>query len=756
METLLHTYNHVPGTSFNRIFAFIYTCAILALIYHHFLTLRHSTTIISVVTTTSLLISDVILAVAWATTTSFRLRPVLRNTYPENFEKVINKKDFPAMDIFICTADPYKEPPMNVINTTLSLLAYDYPPEKMSVYVSDDGGSELTLFALMEAAKFAKIWLPFCRENNILDRCPEVYFSSNRHECIELEIHEEIKVAYKNMKTRVENVVERGEVCPYYITNEPQRQAFNKYRTTEFSRTNHPTIIQVLMESAKENDKNGQPMPNLVYVSREKNKNTLHNFKAGALNSLLRVSSVMTNAPIVLTQDCDMYSNDPQTPKRALCFISDPLARPKLGYVQFPQRYHGLNKDDIYGGEFLRLFVVNPVGMSGLQGPHYVGTGCFFLRRAFFGGPLLMVPPEIQELRPDHVVEKPITTESIIKLAHHMARCDYENNTKWGFQLGFRYGSLVEDYFTGYKLQCEGWESIFCHPSRSAFLGDVPISLVDAIGQAKRWAIGHLDVFFSKYNPLVFGTRRMGFVMGLCYAHNVFWPIWSIPIIIYSFLPQIALLNGLYIFPKVSFFFKTLYDIKLLYISGFINFFWLKVTDPWFSLYVFLIFGAYAKDSYDFKLFGSTYKRWWNDQRMWLIRGLSSYLFAFVEYTFKLLGIATQGFNVTSKVQDDELSKRYDQGLMEFGVHSLMFVPLTTALIINLFALVIGIIRMLTVWNLEKLFVQLFIASFGVLNSWPIYEAMVMRRDRGRMPIKTIIISLCCASTLCGGASFVL
>lgn len=68
---------------------------------------------------------------------------------------------------------------MNVVNTALSLMAYDYPSEKISVYVSDDGGSELTLFAFFEAAKFAKIWLPFCRDNNITDRCPEAFFRSN-------------------------------------------------------------------------------------------------------------------------------------------------------------------------------------------------------------------------------------------------------------------------------------------------------------------------------------------------------------------------------------------------------------------------------------------------------------------------------------------------------------------------------------------------------------------------------------------------
>ena len=67
---------------------------------------------------------------------------------------------------------------MGVVNTALSVMAYDYPMEKISVYVSDDGGSQLTLFAFMEAAKFASYWLPFCRKNNIVERNPEVYFAS--------------------------------------------------------------------------------------------------------------------------------------------------------------------------------------------------------------------------------------------------------------------------------------------------------------------------------------------------------------------------------------------------------------------------------------------------------------------------------------------------------------------------------------------------------------------------------------------------
>ncbi|KAL0013019.1 hypothetical protein SO802_000088 [Lithocarpus litseifolius] len=90
----------------------------------------------------------------------------------------MKKSDFPALDVLICTADPYKEPPIRLVSTALSVMAYDYQTEKILVYVSDDGGSQLTLFACMEAAKFASHGLPFCRKMNIIDRSPEAYFAS--------------------------------------------------------------------------------------------------------------------------------------------------------------------------------------------------------------------------------------------------------------------------------------------------------------------------------------------------------------------------------------------------------------------------------------------------------------------------------------------------------------------------------------------------------------------------------------------------
>ena len=71
---------------------------------------------------------------------------------------------------FYVTVDPLKEPPLVTANTVLSILSVDYPVDKVSCYVSDDGSAMLTFEALSETAEFAKKWVPFCKKHNIEPR----------------------------------------------------------------------------------------------------------------------------------------------------------------------------------------------------------------------------------------------------------------------------------------------------------------------------------------------------------------------------------------------------------------------------------------------------------------------------------------------------------------------------------------------------------------------------------------------------------
>ena len=72
------------------------------------------------------------------------------------------------------------DPPVMVINIVLSVMAYAYPLEKLSVYLSHDGGSVLTFYAMLqEASCFSKIWLPFCKKLKVEPRLSEANFHTS-------------------------------------------------------------------------------------------------------------------------------------------------------------------------------------------------------------------------------------------------------------------------------------------------------------------------------------------------------------------------------------------------------------------------------------------------------------------------------------------------------------------------------------------------------------------------------------------------
>jgi cellulose synthase A len=93
------------------------------------------------------------------------------------FERDGDGSALAAVDFFVSTVDPLKEPPLITANTVLSILAVDYPVDKVSCYVSDDGAAMLTFEALAETSEFARKWVPFCKKFSIEPRTPEFYFS---------------------------------------------------------------------------------------------------------------------------------------------------------------------------------------------------------------------------------------------------------------------------------------------------------------------------------------------------------------------------------------------------------------------------------------------------------------------------------------------------------------------------------------------------------------------------------------------------
>ncbi|KAH9301573.1 hypothetical protein KI387_013156, partial [Taxus chinensis] len=133
------------------------------------------------------IVCEIWFAFSWLLDVLPKLCPINRSTdlnvLKEKFEQPnpdnpSGPSDLPGVDVFVSTADPEKEPPLVTANTILSILAADYPVDKLSCYVSDDGGALLTFEAMAEAASFADVWVPFCRKHNIEPRNPDSYFNT--------------------------------------------------------------------------------------------------------------------------------------------------------------------------------------------------------------------------------------------------------------------------------------------------------------------------------------------------------------------------------------------------------------------------------------------------------------------------------------------------------------------------------------------------------------------------------------------------
>ncbi|KAL3731420.1 hypothetical protein ACJRO7_028318 [Eucalyptus globulus] len=103
----------------------------------------------------------------------------------------------------------------------------------------------------------------------------------------------------------------------------------------------HPGMIQVFLGHSGGLDTDGNELPRLVYVSREKRPGFQHHEKTGAMIALIWVSAVLTNGPYLLNVDCDHYFNNSKALKEAMCFMMDPAYGKKTCYVQFPQRFDG-------------------------------------------------------------------------------------------------------------------------------------------------------------------------------------------------------------------------------------------------------------------------------------------------------------------------------------------------------------------------------------------------------------------------------
>ncbi|KAF3453293.1 hypothetical protein FNV43_RR03733 [Rhamnella rubrinervis] len=669
-----------------------------------------------------MLMAELCFGVYWILTQSVRWDVSYSHPYKDRLSQRYEDK-LPGVDVFVCTADPIMEPPAMVISTVLSAMSYNYPSHKLSVYLSDDGGSEFTFYALLEASHFSKYWIPFCKTFKVEPRSPEAYFALNSSPQDTKFVQEwlAIKKLYEEMKERIESAIQRGKI-PKETKN--QHKGFSEWgpHTTKHD---HQSIVQILIDGRDTNsmDNDGHRLPTLVYMAREKKPQWPHNFKAGAMNSLIRVSSEISNAPFILNVDCDMYANDADTVREILCFFMDEKEGHEVAYVQFPQNYDNLTKNDIYANAAFSTSGIELAGAGGYGAAFYCGTGCFHRRECLLG----------RKKSKGYKAEWNVETKNNVgrsvgdleEASKVLASCCYEKGTQWGKEMGLIYGCPAEDIVTGLAIQCRGWKSVYYNPDRKAFLGVAPTTLDIALAQHKRWSEGMFQVFV-KYCPFIYGHKelKLGAQMGYCVY--LLWAPFSLPVLYYVIVPPVCLLNGVSLFPQVS--------------------------SLWFLPFAYVFVAKNLYSIIEFLSCGSTFKAWWNLQRIWLIRRTTAYFFGFLDTILRQLGLSQTKFSVTTKVVTEDVSKRYEQEVMEFGSSTITFTIVSTLALLNLFTLIWGFKRLVLDLDfkvLEHLIIQIVLCGLVVLVNLPIYQALFIRSDKGSMPSSVMFKSIVLVSLIC-------
>ncbi|KAI5656368.1 hypothetical protein M9H77_25161 [Catharanthus roseus] len=750
------------------------------------------------------------------------------NVLKEKFETPYPISDLPGVDIFVSTADPEKEPPLVTANTILSILAADYPVEKLACYVSDDGGALLTFEAMAEAASFANTWVPFCRKHDIEPRNPESYFSlkkdpyKNKVRPDFVKDRRRVKREYDEFKVRINGLPDsirrrsdaynaREEIKAMKLQREtagdelPEPVKISKatwmadgthwpgtwtVSAPEHSRGDHAGIIQVMLKPPSHEPllgsaSDGNPidltevdirLPMLVYVSREKRPGYDHNKKAGAMNALVRSSAIMSNGAFILNLDCDHYIYNSQAIREGMCFMMD-RGGDRLCYVQFPQRFEGIDPSDRYANHNTVFFDVNMRALDGLQGPVYVGTGCLFRRVALYG----FDPPRIKEYHPGccsccfarRKKSASVASSPEENKALRMGDFDDEEMNLALFPKRFGNSSILIDSIPVAEL--EG-RPLADHPAvkygrapgaltRARDLLDAS-TVAEAISVISCWYEDKTEwgnrvgwIYGSVTEDVVTGYRmhNRGWKSVYCVTkrdafrgtapinltdrlHQVLrWATGSVEIFFsrnnallaspkMKFLQRIAYLNvGIYPFTSIFLIVYCFLPALSLFSGQFI----VQTLNVTFLTYLLVITLTLCMLAVlEIKWSGISLEEWWRNEQFWLIGGTSAHLAAVLQGLLKVIAGIEISFTLTSKSAGDENDDEFaDLYIIKWT--SLM-IPPVVIMMINLIAIAVGFSRTIysTIPQWSRLLGGVFFSFWVLAHLYPFAKGLMGRRGR--------------------------
>ncbi|GAV66148.1 Cellulose_synt domain-containing protein [Cephalotus follicularis] len=778
-------------------------------------------------------VCEIWFAFSWILDILPKLNPINRSTdlaaLHDKFEQASpanphGRSDLPGVDVFVSTADPEKEPPLVTANTILSILAAEYPIEKLSCYISDDGGAILTFEAMAEAVHFAEVWVPFCRKHNIEPRNPDSYFSlktdptknKKRPDFVKdrrwiKREYDEFKVkinglpevirrrsdAHNNKEARKEKQLAReknGGVLPQepiavikatWMADGTHWPGTWLKPTGDHAKGDHAGILQVMTKVPENDPVMGYPdekkldftgvdtrLPMFVYVSREKRPGYDHNKKAGAMNAMVRASAILSNGPFILNLDCDHYIYNSLAIREGMCFMMD-RGGDRICYIQFPQRFEGIDPSDRYANHNTVFFDGNMRALDGLQGPVYVGTGCMFRRYALYG----FHPPRANEYSGMFGQNKNPAPKIHAQTESGEDDDTQPLNSHPDLGLPKRFGnstiffeSIAIAEFQGRPL-ADHVSVKNGRPPGALLLPRPPLdapTVAEAVAVISCWYEDKTEwgdrvgwIYGSVTEDVVTGYRmhNRGWRSVYCITkrdafrgtapinltdrlHQVLrWATGSVEIFFsrnnailatprLKFLQRIAYLNvGIYPFTSL---FLVVYCF-LPALSLFSGQFIVQSLDIQFLSYLLTITITLTLISLlEVKWSGVGLEEWWRNEQFWVIGGTSAHLVAVIQGLLKVIAGIEISFKLTSKsTAEDEDDIFADLYIVKWT--SLFIMPLTI-IVVNIVALVIGFSRtiysVLPQWS--KLLGGSFFSFWVLVHMYPFAKGLMGRK--GRVP----------------------
>ncbi|EFH56943.1 CESA10 [Arabidopsis lyrata subsp. lyrata] len=730
-------------------------------------------------------ICEIWFAFSWLLDQFPKWYPINRETFLDRLALRYDRDGEPSqlapVDVFVSTVDPMKEPPLVTANTVLSILAVDYPVETVACYVSDDGSAMLTFEALSETAEFAKKWVPFCKKFNIEPRAPEFYFSQkidylkDKIQPSFVKERRAMKREYEEFKVRINILVAKAQKIP--------EDGWTMEDGTPWPGNNprdHPGMIQVFLGHSGGLDTDGNELPRLIYVSREKRPGFQYHKKAGAMNSLIRVSAVLTNGAYLLNVDCDHYFNNSKAIKEAMCFMMDPAIGKKCCYVQFPQRFDGIDLHDRYANRNIVFFDINLKGLDGIQGPVYVGTGCCFNRQALYGYDPVLTE---EDLEPNIIIKscfgsrKKGKRSKIPNYDHNRSIKRSDSNVPLFSMEDIDEG--VEGYDDEMSLLVSqkrlekrfGQSPVFI---AATFMeqGGLPPStnpttlLKEAIHviscgyEAKtEWGkeIGWIYGFVTEDILTGFKMHARGWISIYCVPPRpafkgsapinlsdrlnqvLRWALGSIEILLSRHCPIWYGYNGrLKLLERIAYINTIVYPITSIPLLAYCmlpafclitnKFIIPEISNSASLCFILLFTSIYASAILELRWSDVALEEWWRNEQFWVIGGTSAHLFAVFQGLLKVFAGIDTNFTVTSKASDE------DGDFAELYVFkwTSLLIPPTTILLVNLVGIVVGVSYAINSgyqsWG--PLMGKLFFALWVVAHLYPFLKGLLGRQNR--------------------------